>query len=112
MTASECFDTVVAAAVLEHLSDVEIRDLFVRLDSVTRVGSRLIFTHPSPAVDVVLWVLQALRLIDGQDIEAHDGRQLDDALPILASLGWHLTDRKSFEFGLNTVVELVRSDVS
>lgn len=101
-------DTIVAAAVLEHASDDQVRDLFVGLGSMTRAGSRLIVTYPSAVVDRVLWILHGLRLIEGQDLEAHEARQLDDIMPILASFGWRVIERRTFELGLNTVVVLVR----
>ena len=101
-------DTVVAAAVLEHLSDVHVRNLLDGLDSRTRIGSRLIVTYPSSVVDRVLWILHAVRLIEGQDLEAHEARELDDVLPTLASFGWRVIERRSFELGLNAVVVLAR----
>ena len=103
-------DTIVAAAVLEHLSDGHVRELCVGLGRMTQDGSRLIVTYPSSVVDRVLWLLHSLRLIEGQDLESHEARQLDDVLPILASFGWRVIERSTFELGLNTVVELVRCD--
>ena len=50
-------NTIVAAAVLEHASDDQVRDLFVGLGSMTRADSRLIVTYPSAVVDRVLWIL-------------------------------------------------------
>ena len=101
-------DTIVAAGLLEHASDDQVRDLFVGLGSMTQAGSRLIVTYPSAVVDRVLWILHGLRLIEGQDLEAHEARQLDDILPILASFGGRVIERRTFELGLNTVVVLVR----
>jgi len=93
-------DTIVAAAVLEHASDDQVRDLFVGFGSMTRADSRLIVTYPSAVVDRVLYILHRLRLIEGQDLEAHEVRQLDDILPILASFGWRVIKRRTFDLGL------------
>jgi cyclopropane fatty-acyl-phospholipid synthase-like methyltransferase len=98
------FDHLVALAVLEHLPETELRTFFQRAVELLVPGGSLIATVPSPATDHVLAVLHRLRLIDGMDLEAHDGLSISDLCEAADSSGLQLTEHRRFQLGFNNVL--------
>lgn len=93
------FDCITLLAVFEHIHH---RDAFAR--ECTRLlapGGRLVLTVPRPAVDKILDVLLALRLIDGMSLEEHEGYDIAETRPIFEGAGLSLLRRRSFQLGLN-----------
>jgi hypothetical protein len=66
-------------------------------------GGSLVITVPSPAVDRILAVLKALRLIHGMSLEEHHGFQVGQTLEIFAPPRFELRQRSSFQLGLNNL---------
>jgi SAM-dependent methyltransferase len=93
------FDAITMLAVLEHIPDRE--GLAAECARVLAPGGRVIITVPRPAVDKVLAVLHALRLIDGMSLEEHSGYDVEQTPRIFESAGLKLAKRASFQLGLN-----------
>jgi cyclopropane fatty-acyl-phospholipid synthase-like methyltransferase len=97
------FDHAVALAVLEHLSLDQLADFLSSLRTSLRPGGTLIATVPSPATDRVLAMLHRVRLIDGMDLEAHDGLTVSQLLDTARQAGLRLDRHERFQFGFNNL---------
>jgi SAM-dependent methyltransferase len=98
---SQSYDVICLLAVLEHVAEQEQRTLAADCANRLAPGGRVIATVPSPAVDHILNLLRALRLIDGMSLEQHygfDPAQLPDRF---AAAGLRLLSHRRFQFGLN-----------
>jgi SAM-dependent methyltransferase len=97
------FDAITMLAVLEHIpldAQIELaRDCALRLQP----GGHLIITVPSPAVDHILAVLRAVRLIDGMSVEQHYGFDVATTGPTFEAVGLRLVKRRRFQLGLNNL---------
>jgi SAM-dependent methyltransferase len=93
------FDCITMLAVLEHIPDREA--LARECARLLAPGGRVVITVPRPAVDKVLAVLLALRLVKGMSLEQHDGYDVERTIPIFTDAGLRLLDRRAFQFGLN-----------
>lgn len=95
------WDAVTALAVFEHIPAAAQAAFASGCAQVLRPGGRVVITVPSPAVDRILAVLRALRLIDGMSLEQHYGFVPADTLGIFKPPTFRLLHRQSFQFGLN-----------
>jgi len=97
------YDTVVMAAVLEHLdNEIEILEM---LKSHMNKGSLLIITTPTSKSKKVLDILALLRLVDPENIKEHNYYWNEDELRGIAhKLGLKIDRYKKFEFGFNQIV--------
>lgn len=98
------FDHCVALAVLEHVPIGQLTGFLESARGLLRPTGTLIATVPSPATDRVLAVLHRLRLIDGMDLEAHDGLTLAQLLDAAAEAGFRLLRHDRFQLGLNNLL--------
>ena len=95
------FDVITMLAVLEHLADLPRIGQACR--SLLAPGGRIIVTIPGPAVDRILLVLLALRLIHGMSLEEHQGFQPADAVSAFTHAGLECTWARRFQCGLNNL---------
>ncbi len=95
------FDVITLLAVLEHLDDLP--RVAERCRALLAPGGRIVVTVPSRAVDRILWVLRALRLIDGMSLEQHHGFHAADTVAIFEHEGLDCVWRRRFQCGLNHV---------
>lgn len=102
------FDHLVALAVLEHIPSGELGEFFSSACDLLVPGGSLIATVPAPATDHILSVLQRFRLIDGMDLEAHDGRTLGELRDAASTSGLHLMEHRRFQLGLNNLLVWTR----
>ena len=93
------FDCITMLAVLEHIPQREV--LARECARILAPGGRVIITVPRPAVDKVLSVLLALRLIKGMSLEQHEGYDVNRTPEIFEAAGLRLIKRRSFQLGLN-----------
>jgi cyclopropane fatty-acyl-phospholipid synthase-like methyltransferase len=98
------FDHCVALAVLEHVPIGQLTGFLESARALLRPAGTLIATVPSPATDRVLAVLHRLRLIDGMDLEAHDGLTLAQLLEAAAEAGFRLVRHDRFQLGMNNLL--------
>jgi 2-polyprenyl-3-methyl-5-hydroxy-6-metoxy-1,4-benzoquinol methylase len=95
------FDAIVALAVVEHLSRDELQTWSEAVPALLAPGGRLVVTTPSPAVDKLLDLLIALRLLDGMDAHAHHGFEARDLPKIFDGGPMELEVSSRFQLGLN-----------
>ncbi|HEX8813368.1 MAG TPA: class I SAM-dependent methyltransferase [Terracidiphilus sp.] len=97
------FDVITLLAVLEHLpSEAQValaRNCFMHLAP----GGLMIITVPSPAVDKILDVLIALKLVDGMHTEEHYGFDVTQTPALFESAGFRVRRQKKFQLGLNNL---------
>jgi SAM-dependent methyltransferase len=95
------FDAITMLAVVEHIpADVQ-RAWAAASADLLRPGGRLLITTPAPAVDRILDVLRAVRVIDGMSLEEHygfDPRLVPERFDVP---GLRLARRERFQLGLN-----------
>lgn len=97
------FGAITALAVLEHLEDDELRTLAVACAEHLVPGGRVVATVPSPLVDPILHVLQALRIIDGMHVDEHHEMEPDAIPRAFVAAGFRLVVRRRFQLGLNNL---------
>lgn len=93
------FDSITMLAVLEHIQEKDA--LAGECARLLSEKGRVIITVPRPAVDKILAVLSALRLIDGMSLEEHHGFDIEETPAIFRRSGFTLLKRAGFQLGLN-----------
>lgn len=104
------FDAVVMLAVLEHFPESQYRQLSDGVARLLRPGGRLILTVPHPAVDGILAVLSALRLVHGMSLQEHHGYAVSRTPGIFLPPMFRLVHRSRFQLGLNHLFVFERTD--
>lgn len=99
--AGRTFDAATMLAVLEHVPPDAQRPLADALARLVRPGGVLVITVPAPAVDAILVVLRALRLVDGMALEEHWGFEPRDVPRVFAAPAWRVERHEPFQLGLN-----------
>lgn len=93
------FDAITMLAMIEHVPTERLPALARACSENLASGGVLIVTVPAPAVDVILALLKALRLIDGMSLEQHHGFHPHDTIDIFSDL--ELVVARRFQLGLN-----------
>jgi 2-polyprenyl-3-methyl-5-hydroxy-6-metoxy-1,4-benzoquinol methylase len=106
------FDVITMLAVLEHVPTEKQVPLAQACASHLKPGGRLVITVPSPAVDRVLDVLGALKLIDGMSLEQHYGFEAKTTPAIFSGHGLDLAVRQRFQLGLNNLFVFQKADAA
>lgn len=89
-------------AVYEHLGAS--RELITsETYRIVRDQGIVILTVPSAAVDPILKVLAAVRLIDGMSIEEHSHFNSSDTIKYFEKCGFSLKHHHRFQLGLNNL---------
>jgi SAM-dependent methyltransferase len=97
----ETFDAITMLATLEHVPDPT--QIAAECARVLRPGGRMIITVPAAAVDVILRVLLALRLIEGMELEQHHGYAAKSTPQVFEKCGFRLLTWQWFQLGLNNL---------
>jgi len=95
------FAAITMLAVLEHFPAIAYDALVEGCRRFLEPGGRIIITVPSPAVDHVLKVLGALRLVHGMSLEQHHGYQVHQTTKIFCLPAFQLVHHSGFQLGLN-----------
>lgn len=95
------FDCITMLAVLEHIPlDVQ-QTLAADCYRHLRPGGLVLITVPAPAVDYVLALLKAFRVIDGMSLEEHYGFDVRRVPGCFAGASLDLVIHRRFQLGLN-----------
>ena len=97
------FDAITMLAVLEHFPAAEYETLRSGCARFLKPGGHLIITVPSPQVDRILEVLQAVRLIDGMSLEEHHGFDVGATATVFPPPDFQLVSHQRFQLGLNNL---------
>jgi 2-polyprenyl-3-methyl-5-hydroxy-6-metoxy-1,4-benzoquinol methylase len=95
------FDTIVALAVVEHLSRDELQAWSKAVPALLAPGGRLVVTTPAPVVDKLLDLLISLRLLHGMDTDAHHGFNPREVPRVFQRGPMELEVSSRFQLGLN-----------
>jgi SAM-dependent methyltransferase len=99
----EPFDVIAMLAVLEHIPDDRLEALAADCFAYLKSGGYLVITVPVPAVDHVLKVLRALRIVHAATLHEHHGYDVRRTRPLFEGAGFELVKRRKFQMGLNNV---------
>lgn len=102
----ETFDAVVMLAVVEHIDEAELKAWAHECVRILRPGGCVVITVPSPAVDRILHVGMALRLIDGMETHQHHGFDPRRVPDVFGTAGLRLEAARRFQLGLNNLFVL------
>lgn len=106
---SRPFDHAIALAVLEHVPTDELDEFLAAVAALLRPKGTFVATVPSPQTDRVLAVLHRVHLLDGMDLDAHDGRSVTDILAAAHRVGLRCDVHKHFQLGFNNLLVWSRS---
>lgn len=95
------FDCITLLAVLEHIPLAAQADLAADCWRHLRPGGLVLITVPAPAVDYVLALLKAFRVIDGMSLEEHYGFDVRQVPGCFAGASFELVGHRRFQLGLN-----------
>ncbi|HWG15943.1 MAG TPA: class I SAM-dependent methyltransferase [Streptosporangiaceae bacterium] len=104
------FDAATALAVVEHIPEEELATWAKSLAGMIAPGGAVVITVPAPAVDKILHVLIALRLIAGIEAHQHHGFKPSDLETIFAAPHWRLSKHQRFQLGLNHLYVFERTN--
>ena len=97
------FDTVVLAAVIEHLENPV--QTLIKLQKYLQDGGLMIITTPTPKANKILMIGSKFKLFSREALEEHqDLLNKSDFLRISKKIGLKLEHYETFEFGLNQLV--------
>jgi Methyltransferase domain len=97
----QLFDAAAALAVVEHIPEEELATWAKSLAGIIAPGGAVVITVPAPAVDKILHVLIALRLIAGIEAHQHHGFKPSDLETIFTAPDWRRRKHQRFQLGLN-----------
>ena len=95
------FDCITMLAVLEHIPLAAQQALAADCRRYLRPGGWVLITVPAPAVDYLLALLKALRVIDGMSLEEHYGFDVRSVAGCFSESSLELVVHRRFQLGLN-----------
>ena len=102
----EQFDAITMLADVEHIEDSELPKWAQACQRLLRPDGLVIMTIPSPAVDKILHVGMALRLLDGMDAHHHHGLDPRRVPSFFTDAGFTTETHDRFQLGLNNLIVL------
>jgi 2-polyprenyl-3-methyl-5-hydroxy-6-metoxy-1,4-benzoquinol methylase len=104
------FDAITMLAVLEHVPSTQQSRWSAACPRLLKPGGHLIITSPSPAVDRILALLKAAKLIDGMSLEEHYGFEPSGVPALFAAETLELVKAEKFQLGFNNLFVFRRTD--
>ena len=98
------FNVITALAVMEHIPQDIMPSFIQACKKNLSENGRVIITVPHPFIDVILYFLKSLRLIDGMETEQHYGLKIKTMKKLFIENGFKLEKHKYFQFGLNNLL--------
>jgi SAM-dependent methyltransferase len=95
------FDAITMLAVVEHVPAEVQRQWATACEQRLRPGGRLVITTPAPAVDRLLDVMRAMRIVDGMSLDEHYGFDPRLVPERFATPGLQMVRTERFQLGLN-----------
>lgn len=106
------FDAITMLAVLEHAPANDVARWASACWSLLADNGVVVATIPSPAVDKVLPVLSALRIVDGMSLEEHHGFEPADARTAFEHAGFRMIHHARFQLGFNNLFVFQKTSAS
>jgi 2-polyprenyl-3-methyl-5-hydroxy-6-metoxy-1,4-benzoquinol methylase len=97
------FDAITALALVEHIPAGRHQAFFDACSNALKPGGLLICTVPDAAVDAILGVLAALKLVKGMSLEEHHGYEVAQTAGFAQQAGLRQTIHQRFQLGLNNL---------
>ncbi len=97
------FDAITMLAVLEHFPAAAQKRLGAFCADSLKPGGFVVVTVPDPAVDRILDVLIALRVLDGMEADEHYGFDVRETPSIFVGAGLSQVTHERFQLGLNNL---------
>ncbi len=94
------FDVVTMMAVFEHLG-IHREAITSEAERVLKPGGLAVLTIPAPAVDAILKVLEAVRIVDADTLDEHQHLGPAETVDLFGRYGLELKQRTRFQAGLN-----------
>ena len=88
---------------LEHVPIDQLPEFVDGISNRLAPGGLALLTVPSPAVDRILAILKALRLIEGMSLDQHHRFEVQRVEELFASPRFKLLKRARFQLGLNNL---------
>jgi 2-polyprenyl-3-methyl-5-hydroxy-6-metoxy-1,4-benzoquinol methylase len=101
LPAEDSFDVITALAVFEHVARADQAPFIVACLKLLRQHGRVVLTIPSPKVDRLLPILQALHLLHGIRTDEHWGFDPSSTSGLFEGHGFSLEHHSTFQLGLN-----------
>jgi 2-polyprenyl-3-methyl-5-hydroxy-6-metoxy-1,4-benzoquinol methylase len=104
---NKTFDTIVALAVIEHISPPEVTSIFETLRMKLNPGGIIFLTTPAARSRHVLELLAFLRLLDKKNIKEHKYYwNRKDIYQLAEKTGLRIKEYRKFQFGYNQLAIL------
>jgi 2-polyprenyl-3-methyl-5-hydroxy-6-metoxy-1,4-benzoquinol methylase len=97
------YDVITMLAVLEHIPPAEQARLGQLCSDHLNPAGRVVITVPSPRVDQILHVLQALRLVEAETLHEHYGFEVEQTEGIFKAPLFRMLHKRKFQLGLNNL---------
>ena len=101
MRPDDTFDVIVMLAVVEHVEALQLKEWARECAARLRPDGRVVITVPSPAVDTLLHIGMALRLLDGMEVHQHHGFDPSSLPDVFNAADLELLTHRRFQLGLN-----------
>ncbi len=102
MMYGKSFDTIVALAVIEHISVPNVYEVFRDFKKILKPEGRIFLTTPTPSSKIILKLMAKMGLLDKQNIDEHKHYwNRKDLMKLADETGFEIVFRKTFQFGCN-----------
>lgn len=109
--AKDHFDTIACLAVIEHIDQAKVLEIFYKFKNILNKDGRIVLTMPAKAAKPVLEFLAYLGIIDKASIDEHKHYWSRKEIYVLAEqTGFMVKTYKKFQFGFNQLAVFEHKD--